>query len=209
MKGKRLLDWNIWTALHYIEISLLWSSCVGKREDLEILLFFMKAMRLVEKTLTLSWDKYSVPPPSWCASLGFSLLSNTYHTLIFHCVSIFFIVCFSLLEYQSFVYRAFVLFFFLIKEVEVVILLLFQVCTTMLFLRLFCNILSLSLSHPRSFSSSHQSQNEFQNSWHNMQAYYWVTASPPAWAPLQPGTKQSAKICKFSVPLMVYVILCV
>lgn len=137
MKGKRLLDWNIWTALHYIEISLLWSSCVGKREDLEILLFFMKAMRLVEKTLTLSWDKYSVPPPSWCASLGFSLLSNTYHTLIFHCVSIFFIVCFSLLEYQSFVYRAFVLFFFLIKEVEVVILLLFQVCTTMLFLRCF------------------------------------------------------------------------
>lgn len=104
----------------------------------------MKAMRLVEKTLTLSGDKYSVPPPSWCALLGFSLLSNTYHTLIFHCVSIFLIVCFSLLEYQSFVYRAFVLFFFffpnssfIIKEVEMVFLLLFQVCTTMLFLRCF------------------------------------------------------------------------
>lgn len=58
--------------------------------------------------------------------------------------------------------------------------------------KMLCNILSLSLSCLKSFSGSYQSQDEFQNPWHNTQACYdWTTAHTlsPALPLLQPGSE--------------------
>lgn len=88
-------------------------------------------------------------------------------------------------------------------------LLLFQMCRTVIFLK--CYVIFYHChSHAWDSLAVPINQDEFQNSWHNMQAYYyWATASPPAWPPLKPGSEQSARIFNFSMSLKVYVVPCV